>query len=332
MKIRKKIIITLLIIVAIPLVLALFVPKTFKSGGEIIIKKPTKEVFDYVKYVKNQDNFGVWQLSDTNMKKTEDGTDGTVGFRYSWESEKLGKGAQVITNIVENERMESDLFFYDFNDDANKSHITVEEKSPIETLVTWGIEGKSPYPWNLMNLFMNMDKDFEKGLEKLKTILEKQSTPSNIKKKLTFKTEINATAQKVYRTMLGLDDKKNYEQWTSIFHPGSTFDGDWVKGSKIFFIGSDENGKKGGMVSHVVENKPNKFVSLRSIGILDGDKEINSGKEVDEWTGGSENYTFDENNGVTELTVNIDVAENYAEMFNQNYPAALQKLKEICEK
>ena len=63
-------------------------------------------------------------------------------------------------------------------------------------------------------------------------------------KKLQFKKEINATAQKVYETMLGLIDKSTYEQWVSVFNPTSTYEGKWDKGSKIYFIGTDENGKK----------------------------------------------------------------------------------------
>ncbi len=177
MKTLKKIIVVLLIIIAIPLIVALFVPKNFENEGQVVINKPKQEVFEHIKYVKNQDNFGVWQLSDPDMETTSEGTDGTVGFKYSWNSETLGKGAQVITNIIEGERMESDMFFLDFNDDANKSYISVEEKSPNETIVKWGIAGKSPYPWNLMSLFHDMNKDFEQGLKNLKEILEAQESP-----------------------------------------------------------------------------------------------------------------------------------------------------------
>lgn len=178
MKTLKKILIVLLVIIAIPLIVALFVPKEFANEGQVVINKPIHEVFDYIKYVKNQDNFGVWQLSDPNMKTTEEGEDGTVGFKYSWESEKLGKGAQVITNIVEGERMESDMYFYDFDDTPSQAYFVLEEQSPNQTLVKWGISGETPYPWNLMSLLHNMDNDFNKGLEKLKEILESQETPS----------------------------------------------------------------------------------------------------------------------------------------------------------
>jgi hypothetical protein len=71
--------------------------------------------------------------------------------------------------------------------------------------------------------------------------------------KLQFQKEVAAPAQKVYDTMLGLTDKATYEYWTAAFNPTSTYEGDWSKGSKILFTGVDGNGKKGGMVSEVVE-------------------------------------------------------------------------------
>lgn len=173
MKILKKIIIILLIIIAIPLVLALFVSKEFKSEGEIVIQKPVTEVYDYVRYIKNQDNFGVWQLSDPEMKTTEEGTDGTVGFKYSWEGKKTGNGSQTLINIVDNEKVETELDF-GFGNPA-QSYFTTEEVAPNQTKVVWGISGKTPYPWNLMSLFYDMGKDFEKGLQNLKEILENES-------------------------------------------------------------------------------------------------------------------------------------------------------------
>src|SRR5690606_8563747 len=116
-------------------------------------------------------------------------------------------------------------------------------------------------------------------------------------KKLQFKTDIKAPVEKVYNTMLGLDDKAPYEAWTAEFNPTSTYEGSWEKGVKILFIGVDENGEKGGMVSEIAENIPNKFVSIRSYGILKGDTEITTGEEIEKWAGGLENYTFEENNG-----------------------------------
>lgn len=150
-------------------------------------------------------------------------------------------------------------------------------------------------------------------------------------KKLQFKKDINTSAQKVYETMLGLKNKSTYELWTAVFNPTSTFEGSWDKGSKIYFVGVDENGKKGGMVSEIKENQQAKFVSIKHYGFLDGEKEITSGEQVEKWAGGHENYSFNENNGITTVTVDIDAIEEYLNFFNDNYPIALEKLKEISE-
>jgi len=149
--------------------------------------------------------------------------------------------------------------------------------------------------------------------------------------KLQFTIEIKATAQKVYETMLGLKDKSTYEYWTSAFNPTSTYEGSWEIGSKIYFVGLDENGKKGGMVSKITENQPANFVSILHYGFLDGDKEITTGEQVEKWTGGHENYTFEHINGITILIVDIDTIEDYIDYFNKTYPKALEKLKEISE-
>lgn len=171
MKILKRILLVILSLVALLLLLALFVPKDFKSERSIVVNKPRKEVFDYIRYIKHQDNFGVWQLSDPDLKRTYEGTDGTVGFKYTWESKKLGNGSQKITGIVEGERMDTELDF-GFGDPANAFFITADDGSG-QTKVTWGLSGRSPYPLNLMGLFFDVGDDFEKGLVNLKNVLEK---------------------------------------------------------------------------------------------------------------------------------------------------------------
>jgi hypothetical protein len=86
------------------------------------------------------------------------------------------------------------------------------------------------------------------------------------------------------------------------------------------------------MVSEIADNMPFRFVSIRHYGILDGENEITEGAEVEKWAGGLENYSFEENNGVTTVTVDVDSMEDYIDFFNKTFPKALDKLKEIAEK
>ena len=151
-------------------------------------------------------------------------------------------------------------------------------------------------------------------------------------KKLQFKVIINAPVAKVYDFMLGINSKSTYEQWVALFNPTSTYEGSWDKGNKILFIGVNENGAKEGMVSRIVENNPNRFVSIQHYSLLQADKEITEGPEVEKWANGFENYTFEENNGTTTVTVDLDVTEDFIDYMNENYPEALDRLKELCEK
>jgi hypothetical protein len=151
-------------------------------------------------------------------------------------------------------------------------------------------------------------------------------------KKLQFTVSIHAPVTRIYDFMLGINSKSTYEQWTSLFDPTSTYEGSWDKGNKILFIGVDEKGEKGGMVSRIAENIPNRFVSIQHYGILKAGKEITEGAEVEKWANGFENYTFEENNGTTKVTVDLDINEDFLDYMNQTYPKALGKLKEICEK
>ncbi len=149
--------------------------------------------------------------------------------------------------------------------------------------------------------------------------------------KLQFKVRINAPVAKVYDCMLGLSDKSNYEGWTAMFNPTSTYEGNWNKGSKMLFVGTDEHGEKGGMVSEIADNIPNRFVSIRHKGMLVGGNEITEGPDVEKWAGGLENYSFEEKTGVTEVTVELDITPDFADYMNETYPKALDKLKEVCE-
>jgi hypothetical protein len=150
-------------------------------------------------------------------------------------------------------------------------------------------------------------------------------------KKINFDIEIKDEPQKVYETMLGLNDKNTYNDWTSVFDPSSRWEGSWDKGSKILFLGSDENGQEGGMVSRIRENRPAREVSIEHLGIFDKGKEITEGADVASWAGSQENYYFDETAEGTRIRVEMDSTDEHADFFQESWPKALKRLKEVCE-
>lgn len=149
--------------------------------------------------------------------------------------------------------------------------------------------------------------------------------------RLVFQIQINAAARTVYDRMLGLSHKADYKSWTAIFNPTSNYEGKWEKGEKIYFIGTDENGNTGGMISRIAELIPERMVSIQHIGMLAGDQEILEGPAVEEWMGALENYYYEANPEGTLLRVELDSSAEHEDYFRETYPRALQALKELCE-
>ncbi len=171
--------IVLLVIILIPLVAALFIPKEYSLEKEIEVNQSSDSVFAYLVMLKNQEQFSVWEKMDPNMKKEYKGTDGTVGFISAWESKdnNVGSGEQEIKSIVPGERIDYTLRFLKPFKSVSDAWIITESKGVSATRVRWGFAGKMNYPFNVMRLFMDLEEavgnDYETGLTNLKVILEK---------------------------------------------------------------------------------------------------------------------------------------------------------------
>jgi len=148
----------------------------FSTERSVEIEKPKDDVFEYIRHLRNQDEYSAWAAMDPNMTQEFRGTDGTVGFVSAWEGEETGKGEQEIVEIIEGERIDFKLrFFEPFESEADVYMIT-DSLSENQTRVTWGLESSMNRPMNLMLLFVNMEEaignEYDEGLAKLKEILE----------------------------------------------------------------------------------------------------------------------------------------------------------------
>ena len=166
------------IIIAIPLIAAIFLKKDYSIVRDIIINRPKQEVFDYVKYLKNQNEWGKWARTDPNMKTTCSGTDGTVGFIYGWESDdkSVGKGTQKITKITDGEYIEWEFLF--IGKPPAQCYWITETVSENVTRMKWGFTGRMSYPMNLMILFFEKligHNMLDTELANLKTTMERQT-------------------------------------------------------------------------------------------------------------------------------------------------------------
>jgi hypothetical protein len=165
------------LLIAIPLIAALFIDNEFSVERQIIIEQPVDMVFDYVKYLRNQDNYTVWATLDPEMNQEFRGVDGTVGFVSAWNGNKdVGRGEQEIVGIVDGERIDYKLRFFEPFESKADAYMTTIAIDDNLTRVTWGFDSRMPYPLNLMLVFMDLDEaignDYQTGLQNLKSILE----------------------------------------------------------------------------------------------------------------------------------------------------------------
>lgn len=142
--------------------------------------------------------------------------------------------------------------------------------------------------------------------------------------KLVFSISINATPEKVWNVLW---TDASYRQWTTAFTEGSHAVTDWKEGSKVLFL----DGKGMGMVSRIAVNRPHEYMSFEHLGEVKDGVEDTTSDRVKAWAGAHENYTLKKINDQTELTIDMDITEEFKEMFAQIWPKALANVKQLSE-
>lgn len=176
MKLLKKIGLAIATLVLALLVAALFIKKEYTVERTVTVNRSTNEVFQFIRYTRNQDQYNKWIMSDPAVKKEYKGTDGTKGFIYAWDGNRdVGKGEQEITDIREGDRIDFYLRFIRPFEGKENAWMITRPLSADETSIKWGMRGRSTYPLNLVNLFVPsvLGKDLETSLNTLKHVLEK---------------------------------------------------------------------------------------------------------------------------------------------------------------
>ena len=140
------------------------------------INASPERVFEKIADFRKWSEWSPWEELDPNMQKTYEGTDGAVGAKYSWQgNRKAGRGEMTMSSLVPSSGATIDLRFLK----PFKSHSTTAFALAPEgdgTKVTWTMTGAHTWMTKIMGLFVSMDKmigkDFDKGLAKLKAVVE----------------------------------------------------------------------------------------------------------------------------------------------------------------
>ncbi len=176
MFVLKVILIVIVGLVLLLMILNLLAPKEAKLERSILINATKEQIFPYILLFSKRNDWSPWMEMDPNVKTNLEGEDGTLSAKWSWEgNKKVGKGEQANTNIVENESVDTVVTFIQPWQSVADTYLRMEDREG-GTIVKWGFSSKMTFPFNLMGLFMNFDKavgkDYEKGLNKLKNLIE----------------------------------------------------------------------------------------------------------------------------------------------------------------
>ena len=136
-----------------------------------------------------------------------------------------------------------------------------------------------------------------------------------------FSIKIKAAREKVWNTLW---EDKTFRDWAKIIDEGMYMVGEIKEGNEVQFISSVSGY---GVTSLIEKLALNEFVSFRQMADTK-----DSGEREKEWTGGAESYSLAENDGITTLTVDIDVPPGQEENFKDRLPKALERVKILAEK
>lgn len=163
-------------IFALLLLMAALMKKNYTITSTIVINQPQTEVFNYISHIKNQEKYSKWVMADPNVKLHYSGTDATVGFVSSWQSElkSVGVGAQEIIKILPANGYEVEICFEKPFKGISHAEVTTVPLSSEQTKVTTTFKTSMPFPINIMIPFVSkmLLRDMEETATNLKKILE----------------------------------------------------------------------------------------------------------------------------------------------------------------
>lgn len=179
----KKILYVLIGLVAIWLILCLVGPSQIKVERSTDINASADVIRAKIVDLKFfHESWSPWTEKDPNMKVTYKGEIGQAGNSMSWESnnKEVGVGSMTYKYTHGDTIMES--LYFEGQGEAQIYHIVASNGEGSK--VTWIMQNDVPFYVRFMMLFMNIDKmvgpDFEKGLNKLKTVMESMPASSTV--------------------------------------------------------------------------------------------------------------------------------------------------------
>jgi reverse gyrase len=144
-------------------------------------------------------------------------------------------------------------------------------------------------------------------------------------KTLEFKIFINAPREKVWQILW---ENESYREWASVFCDGTYAVSDWKEGDVVHFL------SPGGMGinSIILKRVDDEYMAFKHLSEIKEYKVLSTDESQEGWSGAMETYRLISTENGTLLEATMDMVEKYTDYFEETYPKAFEKIKELSEK
>lgn len=163
-------------ILLVLVIISLFTSTSFNYEKSRRLDASMASVWKHIHSLQAAENWNPWSAKDPDIIQSFEGTPGAVGSRYTWKSDlkNVGHGSQTIVESMEEKRVVSVLEFTKPRR-GKATGITTMSGTDGAVTVTWRFESSMPRPFNVMKVFMRMDRimgpQFNDGLDKLERLV-----------------------------------------------------------------------------------------------------------------------------------------------------------------
>ena len=152
-------------------------PDTFHVERSRDIKAPPDRVFAMINDLRGWGAWSPYEKRDPAMQRSFSGAASGKGAIYEWDgNNNVGKGRMEIADTTPPSKVVIKLDFIKPFEGQNTAVFTMVPQGDT-TRVTWAMDGRAPFMSKVMQVFINFDnmigKDFDEGLNNLKTVAER---------------------------------------------------------------------------------------------------------------------------------------------------------------
>ena len=173
----KSVIWLALVVGVLFVVVGYTLPGTIEVERQVVIKAPPEKVFAVIGHLRRFNEWSPWADMDANAKFSFDGPETGTGQKMSWTSQNadLGSGAFSIVETAENQKVVGE-----FDYGAKGKATATMSLAAVDggTGVTWGYWAPRPSlmaRWSGIFHESRVGADYEKGLAKLRGLVEKEA-------------------------------------------------------------------------------------------------------------------------------------------------------------